>query len=69
VRTIIDQKRGNDRTSKKHRARIDASDYTFRWKRQKKTGAGLPQQAQRVVDAAAALIKEAKGQGRVRAGS
>jgi hypothetical protein len=64
VRTIIDQKRGTDRTTRKHRGRIDPSGVVTTWKRQKRTGQYLPKRAQAVAEAGAELIKEAKGLGR-----
>jgi hypothetical protein len=67
VRTIVDQRRGRDRTTKKHRQRferIELGKLLAGWKRRKRTGDVLPRQAQRVVKEGQALIKEAKGLGR-----
>jgi hypothetical protein len=67
VRTIIDQRRGSDRTTKRHRQRLERIELGQRlagWKRQRRTGDALPRQAQRVVEEGRALIKEAKGLGR-----
>jgi hypothetical protein len=65
VRTIIDKQHRNDRTAKRHRARIEPDRQRLaRWKRQRRTGDSLPKQAQSVVDDGRALITEAKGLGR-----
>ena len=65
VRTIVGKAEGTDRTTRKHLARIDPDrQQAVRWKRQKRTGDALPRQAQRVVEAGRALLKEAKGLGR-----
>jgi hypothetical protein len=61
VRTVISKGNGSDRTSKKHRARIENRQQVVRWKRQKRTGDALPKQAQRVVEEGRKLIKAAKG--------
>jgi hypothetical protein len=67
VRTIIGQKNRTDRTTRKHLARVGLH---IDWKRQKKTGEGLPARAQQVVETGHALLTEAKGLGRTpRAGS
>jgi hypothetical protein len=68
VRTIIAQGNGTDRTSRKHRQRAERIEIdqtqVARWKRQRRTGNALPQQAQRVAETGQKLIKEAKGLGR-----
>jgi hypothetical protein len=64
IRTIIEQKRGADRTTKKHRGRLDISGTLTTWKRQKRAGQYLPKRAQAVIEKGEALIKEAKGLGR-----
>jgi hypothetical protein len=68
VRTIIATRAGADRTTKKHRQRLERIEIDrqrlARWKRQRRTGNALPRQAQRVVEQGAKLIKEAKGLGR-----
>jgi hypothetical protein len=67
VVTIVNKSNGTDRTTKKHRARlerIDPSRHTLRWKRQHRSGANLPRRAQAAVKEGRALIKEAKGLGR-----
>jgi hypothetical protein len=65
VRTIIAKKNGIDRTTEKHRGRIDPDRQRIAsWKRQKRTGDALPKRAQRVVEEGRALIKESKGLGR-----
>jgi hypothetical protein len=65
VRTIVGRANGTDRTTQKHRDRVDPDRQQIaRWKRQKRTGDALPRQAQRVVAEGRELIKEAKGLGR-----
>jgi hypothetical protein len=65
VRTIVGKANGTDRTTKHHRARIEIDRAQIAsQKRQRRTGAALPRQAQRVVEEGQALIKEAKGLGR-----
>jgi hypothetical protein len=64
VRTIIAKRDGTDRTTMKHRERVERIDNRVqmtRWKRQKRTGDALPKQAQRVVAEGRELVKEAKG--------
>jgi uncharacterized coiled-coil protein SlyX len=64
VRTIIDKRNDTDRTTRKHRERLERIDnrqQMTRWKRQKRTGDALPKQAQRVVEEGRELVKEAKG--------
>jgi hypothetical protein len=70
VRTIVSKKNGTDRTTKKHRDRVERIelDRAQRWKRQKRTGDALPRQVQRLIEEGQALIKEAKGLGRARVG-
>jgi hypothetical protein len=63
VRTIIEQMRGSDRTTKKHRDRLYISGVVTTWKRQRRTGQYLPKRAQAAVEKGEALIKEAKGPG------
>jgi hypothetical protein len=65
VRTIVEQANGTDRTTKKHRGRLDISGAVVRWKRQKRTGQYLPKRAQTIVEKGEALIREAKGLGKV----
>jgi hypothetical protein len=67
VVTIVSKSNGSDRTTKKHRARlerIDPSRHTLRWKRQHHTGENLPRRAQATAKEGRTLIKEAKGLGR-----
>jgi hypothetical protein len=64
VRTIISKKNGTDRTTEKHRGRIDASGYLIDFKRRKRAGEHLPKRAQTVVEEGRALITEAKGLGK-----
>jgi hypothetical protein len=68
VRTIIAKGRGNDRTTKKHRQRLERIELDRTWlasqRRQKRSGDALPRQAQRMFEEGEALIKEAKGLGR-----
>jgi hypothetical protein len=66
VRTIVGKVDGSDRTSRKHRERIDNRQQATRWKRQKRTGDALPKQAQRVVEEGRGLLLEAKGLARAR---
>jgi hypothetical protein len=67
VETIIAKKNGTDRTTQKHRNRIEVDRQLLTtWKRQKRTGDALPKRAQRVVEEGRDLIKEAKGLGRSR---
>ena len=61
LRTIVDQKRGTDRTTQKHRGRIDPSGVVTTWKRQRRTGQHLPRRAQAVVETGKALLKESQG--------
>jgi hypothetical protein len=64
VRTIVEQKRGADRTTRKHRGRLDISGTVVSWKRQKRTGQYLPKRVQVAIEKGEALIKEARGLGR-----
>ena len=64
VRTIVAQTNGTDRTTNKHRDRLDISGVLTTWKRQKRIGQYLPRRAQAVVEKGEALIKEAGGLGR-----
>ena len=67
VRTIVGKMNGNDRTTTKHRQRLERIDERQRlvkWKRQRRTGDALPRRVQRVVEEGRALVKEAKGLGR-----
>ncbi len=65
VRTIVDKRAGTDRTTRKHRARIEPDRQAMAAaKRQRPTADALPRRAQRVVEDGAKLIKEARGLGR-----
>ena len=67
VRTIVGKMNGQDRTTTKHRQRLERIDERQRlvkWKRQRRTGDALPRRVQRVVEEGCALVKEAKGLGR-----
>jgi hypothetical protein len=64
VRTIVDKDDGTDRTSTKHRERIDIAPILRARKARKRIGDRLPQRAQAVVAEGRALLKEAKGLGR-----
>jgi hypothetical protein len=67
VRTIVGKMIGRDRTTRKHRSRLERIDnrrQQVTWKRQRRTGNALPGRAQRVVEEGNALIKEAKGLGK-----
>jgi hypothetical protein len=67
VRTIVAKSNTTDRTTQKHRERIGLDRFRLAsQRRQRRTGAALPRQAQRVVEAGQKLIKEAKGLGRAR---
>jgi hypothetical protein len=64
VRTIIDKDDRKDRTTKKHRQRVERIEIdraqTAKWKRQRRTGDALPKRVTRYVKETVALIKEAK---------
>jgi hypothetical protein len=60
VRTIVGRKNGTDRTTKRHLARIDNKEIIITWKRQKRTGDSLPRRAQKVVEDAETLAREAR---------
>jgi len=67
VRTIVDQTNRRDRTTVKHRKRleqIDTRQQRARWKRQRRVGDALPKRVQAVVKEGLALAKEARGLGR-----
>jgi hypothetical protein len=65
VRTIVNKADGNDRTSRKYRARIEPDrQKAITWKRRKRTGDALPGQVQHTFEEGKALLKEAKGLGR-----
>ena len=67
VRTIVGKMNGQDRTTTKHRQRLERIDERQRlvkWKRQRRTGDAPPRRVQRVVEGGRALVKEAKGLGR-----
>jgi hypothetical protein len=64
VRTIIAKRSGSDRTSKKHRQRLDRVDIDRQqrqtWKRQHRAGQHLPQRVNRYLKETKALILKAK---------
>jgi hypothetical protein len=68
VRTIVARKNGTDRTTKKHRQRLERIDIErarlAKWKRQKRTGDALPKRANAFLEEGRALVKEAKGLGK-----
>jgi hypothetical protein len=68
VRTIIAQAKRTDRTTRKHLARIELEaidrQRLARWKRQRRSGNGLPKRINNHLKAGTALIREAKGLGR-----
>jgi hypothetical protein len=64
VRTIVDKADGTDRTSMKHRGRVDIALLLRAQKSRKRVMDGLPKRAQAVAEDGRALIKEAKGLGR-----
>jgi hypothetical protein len=62
VRTIVDRKNGTDRTSKRHRAKIEPDRQRMAHeKRLQRLRTGLPKRAQAVVKAGEALLTEARG--------
>ena len=65
VRTIIAQAKRTDRTTRKHLARVEPEaidrQRLARWKRQRRSGNGLPKRINNHLKAGAALIREAKG--------
>lgn len=65
VRTIITQKDRRDRTTRKHRQRLERIDIDrqqiAKWKRQKRTGDALPRRVNAFLNEGRELIKEAKG--------
>lgn len=60
VRTIVGKTDGTDRTTKQRRIALDHPTVVA-WKRKRRTGQGLPRQAQAVVETGRDLLKEAKG--------
>jgi hypothetical protein len=72
VRTIVAQKDKRDRTTTKHRQRLERIEIdrqqVAKWKRQKQTGAALPRRVNAFIEEGRELVKEAKGLGRARVG-
>ena len=67
VRTIVDRKRGVDRTTKARRERIEIDKHQrAHWKATKRTGDALPKRVEKVIETGNALVTEAKGLGRAR---
>jgi hypothetical protein len=68
VRTIIAKGNGTDRTTKRHRQRLERIDLDrqrlAQWKRQKRTGDTLPRRANAFLESGRALVKKAKGLGK-----
>ncbi len=64
VRTILGNARGTDRTTNRHRERINIAPVQREHRARKRVRDRLPQQAQRVAGDGRAPIKEAKGPGR-----
>jgi DNA repair exonuclease SbcCD ATPase subunit len=68
VRTIVGQMDGRDRTSQKHRGRLErieiSREQRAEWKRQRRTGAALPKRVNAFLKDGHALSKEARGLGR-----
>lgn len=64
VRTIVGKKTGTDRTTTRHRERIDITQLAATLKRQRRGREGLPRRAQRVIEETEKLSKEARGLGR-----
>jgi hypothetical protein len=64
VRTIVGQMHLKDRTTNKHRQRIERIDLREEmasWKRQRRSGGALPKRVQGVIEAANELVTEARG--------
>ena len=64
VRTIVGKMNLKDRTTNKHRQRIERIDLRQEiasWKRQRRSGGALPKRVQAVIEAANELVTEAKG--------
>jgi hypothetical protein len=67
VRTIVERKRGADRTTKARREKIEIDKFQrAHWKAQKRTGDALPKRVANVIETGNALVSEAKGLGRGR---
>jgi hypothetical protein len=67
VRTIVDQKRGKDRTTKARRERIEIDKTErLRAKRKKRDGDALPKRVTTFIETGRELVTEAKGLGRAR---
>jgi transposase len=67
VRTIVERKRGVDRTTKARRQRIEIDkQQRAHWKARKRTGDALPKRVETVIETGKALVIEAKGLGRAR---
>jgi predicted nucleic acid-binding Zn-ribbon protein len=67
VRTIIAKQSGTDRTTQKHRGRIEIDQQQqARWKRQKRSINALPRRINQVLEDGRELVKEAKGLGRAK---
>jgi transposase len=64
VRTIVDKKDGTDRTTSKHRSRIDIAPLLREHKIRRRAADRLPQRAQAIAEEGRKLIREAKGLGR-----
>jgi hypothetical protein len=68
VRTIVAQKDKRDRTTKKHRQRLEYIEIdrqqVAKWKRQKRTGDVLPRRVNAFLKEGRELVKEAKGLGK-----
>jgi hypothetical protein len=68
VRTIVSKMNRKDRTTKKHRERLERIDVDrfqrARWKRQRRTGDALPRRVQAAQEQGRALAKEARGLGK-----
>ena len=68
VRTIVSKMDGNDRTTQKHRDRLERIEIDrqqiAQWKRQRRTGDALPKRVQTALERGRALAKEARGLGK-----
>ena len=68
VRTIVAQKHRRDRTTRKHRQRLERIEIdrqqAAKWKRRKRTGDALPRRVNTFLKEGCELVKEAKGLGK-----
>jgi len=68
VRTIVGQMNGDDRTTQKHRDRLERIEIDRQqiaeWKRERRTGDALPKRVQAALKQGRELAKEARGLGK-----